>query len=94
MPTFRLLIAGLSLLFVLVAAPPGSLEQRFTELKKSPPELYAFLLRMPKGGDLHNHLVGANYAEMLMREAGAGIRGSLWRCWPGGQRSRMRAIWN
>src|SRR4051794_33356997 len=25
--------------------------------------LYAFLLQMPKGGDLHNHITGAGYAE-------------------------------
>jgi adenosine deaminase len=52
-------------------APPGSpaarTERRFAELKKSPPELYAFLNRMPKGGDLHNHLSGAVYAETYLR---------------------------
>ena len=42
------------------AAPPLSIEAQFAQLRKSPPELYAFLLRMPKGGDLHNHLGGAS----------------------------------
>ena len=51
-----------------VAAPPN-IEQQFSQLRKSPPELYAFLLRMPKGGDLHNHLAGANYAENLIHAA-------------------------
>jgi adenosine deaminase len=34
------------------------------------PALRAFLYRMPKGADLHNHLVGAIYAETWIREAG------------------------
>jgi adenosine deaminase len=33
--------------------------------------LYAFLHNMPKGGDLHNHLTGAVYAETFIREAAA-----------------------
>lgn len=44
-------------------------ERRFNEIRKSPPELYAFLLRMPKGGDLHNHLSGAVYAETYLHAA-------------------------
>jgi hypothetical protein len=35
----------------------------FESLRKSPPQMYAFLKQMPKGGDLHNHLSGAVYAE-------------------------------
>jgi len=35
------------------------------------PSLYAFLRKMPKGGDLHLHLSGAVYAETLIREAAA-----------------------
>jgi hypothetical protein len=45
------------------------LEQRFAELRKNPPELYAFLLKMPKGADLHNHFSGAVYAESYLRAA-------------------------
>lgn len=55
-----------------VAAPPThkrSVDRLFEGLKKSPPELYAFLLRMPKGGDLHNHLSGAVYAESFLDRA-------------------------
>ena len=39
------------------------------ELRKSPPELYAFLYKMPKGADLHNHLSGAIYAESFLDAA-------------------------
>src|SRR2546421_332923 len=35
----------------------------FESIRKSPPQMLAFLLKMPKGGDLHNHLSGAVYAE-------------------------------
>jgi adenosine deaminase len=42
---------------------------RLAALRKSPPELYDFLYRMPKGGDLHNHLSGAYYAEALLDAA-------------------------
>ncbi len=55
--------------FLHAATPPAALEQQFSQLRKSPPELYAFLLRMPKGGDLHNHLAGAVYAESFIRAA-------------------------
>ena len=34
-----------------------------------PPELYAFLVPMPKGADLHMHLSGAVYAETFLSEA-------------------------
>jgi adenosine deaminase len=45
------------------------MDQRLAELRKSPPELYAFLYRMPKGADLHNHVSGAIYAEDFLRAA-------------------------
>ncbi len=35
----------------------------FESIRKSPPKQLAFLLKMPKGGDLHSHLSGAVYAE-------------------------------
>jgi adenosine deaminase len=38
--------------------------------KQGPLALRAFLYAMPKGGDLHVHLVGAVYAESLIRAAG------------------------
>jgi adenosine deaminase len=42
----------------------------FTAAKQAgPPELYAFLVPMPKGADLHMHLSGAVYAETFLRDA-------------------------
>ena len=38
----------------------------FDSIRKDPNLLVAFLLQMPKGGDLHNHLSGAIYAETLI----------------------------
>jgi hypothetical protein len=35
-------------------------------VRQKPPLLLAFLREMPKGGDLHNHLAGAIYAENLI----------------------------
>src|SRR5258708_5954232 len=56
-----------------VARIPNQAEQRvaryFESLRKSPPQMLAFLLRMPKGGDLHNHLSGAIYAESYIQWA-------------------------
>ncbi len=54
---------------------PSSAEARtaraFDEARKQGPEaLRAFLYRMPKGADLHNHLSGAIYAESWIRAAG------------------------
>ena len=50
-----------------------SSEQRATRylegVRKSPPLALAFLRDMPKGGDLHNHLGGAIYAEDLINFA-------------------------
>src|SRR5271154_1281340 len=37
--------------------------------RTDPLSLYAFLVRMPKGADLHNHLSGAVYAESWIRAA-------------------------
>src|SRR5258706_10654515 len=55
---------------------PASGEQRtaryFESLRKSPPQLLAFLLEMPKGGDLHSHLSGAVYAESYIQWAADG----------------------
>ncbi|HEX4134498.1 MAG TPA: hypothetical protein VHY84_07815 [Bryobacteraceae bacterium] len=65
-----------SLLFLTTAAfgaepvsPIARMNQRLAELRKSPPELFAFLYKMPKGADLHNHLSGAVYAEDFLDAA-------------------------
>ena len=51
----------------------SSAEQRterfFESIRKSPPQQLAFLLKMPKGGDLHSHLSGAVYAERYIEWA-------------------------
>src|SRR6266568_3105577 len=56
-----------------VATQRGVSEQRtaryFESIRKSPPQELAFLLKMPKGGDLHNHLSGAIYAESYIQWA-------------------------
>ncbi len=43
--------------------------QRMETLRGNPPALHAFLLRMPKGADLHMHLSGAVYAETFIQDA-------------------------
>jgi adenosine deaminase/adenosine deaminase CECR1 len=43
--------------------------RHFESIRKSPPQQWAFLLRMPKGGDLHNHLSGSIYAESYIQWA-------------------------
>jgi adenosine deaminase len=55
-----------------VAPSEARAARAFEEARKQgPPALRAFLYRMPKGADLHNHLGGAVYAETFIREAGA-----------------------
>jgi hypothetical protein len=55
------------------ATTTGAPEQRtvrhFERLRKSPPQQWAFLLKMPKGADLHNHLSGSIYAESYIQWA-------------------------
>jgi adenosine deaminase len=41
----------------------------FESVRNSPPQMLAFLMAMPKGGDLHNHLSGAVYAESYVQWA-------------------------
>jgi len=41
----------------------------FDSIRNIPPLLEAFLRQMPKGGDLHNHLSGAVYAESYLQFA-------------------------
>jgi len=49
--------------------PEAQTERYFESIRKDPNLLVAFLLEMPKGGDLHNHLSGAVYAETLIQWA-------------------------
>ena len=57
-------------------ANAGAAADAFAVAAKSPPLLRAFLYGMPKGGDLHNHLSGAAYAEANIR-AGADAGGCV-----------------
>lgn len=55
-------------------APAPDLNERKTAgyleaIRDSPPQLWAFVLKMPKGADLHNHLSGAIYAESYIKWA-------------------------
>lgn len=58
-----------------VAQTKNPAEQRTSHylesIRQHPPLLLAFLRAMPKGGDLHNHLAGAVYAENLIDGAAA-----------------------
>jgi adenosine deaminase len=55
------------------AAPTPSGEaataRYFASIRSQPSLLFVFLREMPKGGDLHNHLSGAIYAESYLRWA-------------------------
>jgi adenosine deaminase len=55
------------------SAPITAQEQHavraFDEARKNPLQLSAFLVNLPKGGDLHMHLGGAIYAETFIRNA-------------------------
>ncbi|WP_231118958.1 adenosine deaminase family protein [Oecophyllibacter saccharovorans] len=48
----------------------AQVSQVFENLRNDPVRLQMFLRQFPKGADLHNHLVGAVYAESLLRWAG------------------------
>lgn len=65
-----LAFVGLLWLALPLAAQKLSPEQRtaryFDSVRHQPSLLLAFLERMPKGGDLHNHLWGSIYAESLI----------------------------
>jgi adenosine deaminase len=52
-----------------VAAREAAVAALFDKAAQSPPALRMFLRRMPKGGDLHNHLGGNIYAEDFLRWA-------------------------
>jgi adenosine deaminase len=52
-----------------VDTPEQRAAHHFEAVRNQPLLLHAFLYRMPKGGDLHNHLVGAVYAESFIQYA-------------------------
>nr|HVP54117.1 hypothetical protein [Candidatus Eisenbacteria bacterium] len=53
------------------ASSEAQTERYFESIRKDPNLLVAFLLEMPKGGDLHMHLSGAIYAESFIDWAAA-----------------------
>jgi hypothetical protein len=66
----RMLGLGFVVLLGLMQAPAVAqqgtdpvLTRHFADIRARTPELTAFLRAMPKGGDLHSHLVGSAYAE-------------------------------
>ncbi|HKW25213.1 MAG TPA: hypothetical protein VJN48_05480 [Terriglobales bacterium] len=69
----RRVLAALALLALPLAAQKTSPEQRtaryLESVRHQPSLLMAFLTQMPKGGDLHNHLYGAVYAESFIQWA-------------------------
>jgi adenosine deaminase len=74
--SLRKFAASLTLILFLAAAtaaqtagPTSRTARYFDSISNSPPQLLAFLLQMPKGGDLHNHLSGAIYAESYIQWA-------------------------
>ncbi len=50
-------------------SPEQKAARYFEAVRNQPLLLHAFLAQMPKGGDLHNHLSGAVYAESFIRWA-------------------------
>jgi len=50
-------------------AEPRSIDEAFQCARRDPNSLRALLLAMPKGGDLHHHLTGAIYPEVLIQLA-------------------------
>src|SRR4051812_21522456 len=51
------------------AADERGAERAFRKAKRTEPELMAFLAKMPKGGDLHNHAGGAIYSDFIFDAA-------------------------
>ena len=65
------LLVGVATAGALAAVDPGetATARYFASIRDQPSLLLAFLAEMPKGGDLHNHLTGAVYAESYLRWA-------------------------
>lgn len=61
-----LLAAALPAVAVPAQADPGGIERYLDSVRDNPARLRSFLLALPKGGDLHNHLSGAASTELLI----------------------------
>ena len=53
----------------IVQADEKGAEKEFNKIRNNPVELRHFLYQFPKGGDLHNHIDGAVYAENMIKWA-------------------------
>lgn len=67
--SLAIVLLSVSLAAAQTAGPTGRTSRYLDSIRNSPAELLAFLLQMPKGGDLHNHLSGAIYAESYVQWA-------------------------
>lgn len=59
----------LTLAFPLIVSATPSVAQLFQQLKSNPQALRLFLLKMPKGGELHYHWDGSSYPENMAFDA-------------------------
>lgn len=66
---FLAALAGALLLAAPAPADETGAQARFERVKDEPTLLREFLYAFPKGGDLHNHVAGAVYAETYIRWA-------------------------
>jgi adenosine deaminase len=73
---FRIRATSLAVILVSVSlaagqspGPTARTSRYFDSIRNSPTQLLGFLLQMPKGADLHNHLSGAVYAESYIQWA-------------------------
>jgi adenosine deaminase len=48
-------------------SPSQGVDKYLESISSNPQKLYLFFKKMPKGGDLHNHLSGDSYAENLLK---------------------------
>jgi len=62
-------LLAVAALAAVCAADEAGAVRAFDRAKRTEPELIAFLKRMPKGGDLHNHVSGAVYADFMLDAA-------------------------
>ncbi|HYX30085.1 MAG TPA: hypothetical protein VE863_16205 [Pyrinomonadaceae bacterium] len=66
-----LLVVGATAINAQPLGPTARTTRYFESIRNSPEQLLDFLLQMPKGADLHNHLSGAIYAESYIQWAAA-----------------------
>lgn len=75
------LVALLTFLAVFFVKAPCGVIRYFETIKNNPEALYAFFKAMPKGGELHYHLAGGAYPEIMLELAaqdGACFNTSTW----------------